>query len=122
MIYILVMLFLQVSILAPIQSAFQKTDVSFLEKKMEEDITIVINGEGGKRPAPQAALMLRNFFKNHPLKDIKWVHSGSSPNTEYTIGKYTDANGMQFRVFIVVAKERGRIRQIRISKYEAETQ
>ncbi len=122
MIYILVMLFLQVSILTPIQSAFQKADVNFLAKKMEKDITIVINGEGGKKPAPQAALMLRNFFKTHPLKDIKWVHSGNSPNTEYTIGKYTDTNGIQFRVFIVVAKEKGLIKQIRISKYETKSQ
>lgn len=122
MIYILLMLILQVSILTPVQSAFYRGDVDLLEKKMEPDITIVIKGEGGKRPAPQAALMLKKFFEAHPLKDLKWVHSGTSPNTEYTIGKYIDINGLQFRVFIVVGKETGRIKQIRISEYEAESQ
>ncbi|NPA34635.1 MAG: DUF4783 domain-containing protein [Chlorobi bacterium] len=122
MIYILLMLILQVSILTPVQTAFYRGDVDMLAKKMESDITIVIEGEGGKRPAQQAALMLKKFFEAHPLKDLKWVHSGSSPNTEYTIGKYIDKNGNEFRVFIVVGKETGRIKQIRISKYEGDSQ
>ncbi len=116
----LLILVLQISILTPVQQAFRSADVNLLVQKMESDVTIMINGEGGKRPAKQAGLMLKQFFSDYPVKDIKWVHNGNSPNTEYTIGKYESTTGDLFRVFIVVSKETGKIKQIRISKYESE--
>ena len=47
----------------------------------------------------QAELVLRNFFKNNPVKDFEVIHQSENAGSQYCIGNLTTDNGV-FRTTI----------------------
>lgn len=73
-----------------------------LARLIAETVDISINSKVETYSKAQAEFVLRDFFKQHPPKDFKIIHQGSSKGgLPYAIGQYATADE-SYRVFIKI--------------------
>jgi Domain of unknown function (DUF4783) len=89
-----------------------------LSKFIAETVDVSINSKVETYSKAQAEFVLRDFFKQHPPKDFKIIHQGSSKGgLPYAIGQYISGTE-SFRVFIKIKNINGEflVNEIRFDK------
>lgn len=67
-----------------------------------ETVDVSINSKVETYSKAQAEFVLRDFFKQHPPKDFKIIHQGSSKGgLPYAIGQYASGDD-SYRVFVKI--------------------
>ena len=75
-----------------------------LIKFCNQTVEIKINGKSSNYSKAQAEVILRDFFSKNSPKNFTYVHQGASPEgLQYTIGRYSHANGA-YRVVMFIKK------------------
>ncbi len=71
-----------------------------LLSSLGEKIELNINGVRQSVSNAQSEAILGDFMRKHPLTNLEFKHQGSSGQSGYAVGKYTDKEGKQFRMII----------------------
>ncbi len=67
---------------------------------LSEQVEININGVRQSVSNAQSEAILGDFMRKHPLTNFEFKHQGSSGQSGYAVGKYTDKEGKHFRMII----------------------
>lgn len=71
-----------------------------LLSSLGEKIEININGVRQSVSNAQSEAILGDFMRKHPITNFELKHQGSSGQSGYAVGKYTDKEGKHFRMII----------------------
>ena len=96
------------------QSAFiaiQKSDVNSLEQLFDDELEVSVGNDVDYYTRAEAAIVVRNFFRQSKPSSIEPMHSGGSKghDANYGIAKLVTSSG-NFRVYIYGVKEGNVIR------------
>jgi len=92
-------------VISKITSAIKSSDASALAGYFNSTIDLEAGGSDGNYSKKQAEMIIRDFFKNTPVKSYTSNHNGSSNDgSKYMIGTYISTNGKSFRVYILLKK------------------
>lgn len=120
---VLVGLFLSLSVACAQQEfsdlvdAFKKSDARLLEKKMDDQVDLILLNHSVKSNRRKAVAMLDDFFAQNKVSDFEVIHEGKRRESGFFIGKLSTEQGA-FRVncFLKKIDEDYLIHQIRIEK------
>lgn len=120
---VLVGLFLSLSVacaqkeFSDLVDAFKKSDARLLEKKMDDQVDLILLNHSVKSNRRKAVAMLDDFFAQNKVNDFEVIHEGKRRESGFFIGKLSTEQGA-FRVncFLKKIDEDYLIHQIRIEK------
>jgi hypothetical protein len=109
----------QTEIFVPMKDALKAGSAKELVKHFNESVDIDLDGDERTFSKAQAELILRDFFKKHPVTDFSILHDGSSRGgLQYAIGRYV-SSAESYNVLIRV-KEVGNVHLIHEIKFRKE--
>lgn len=92
------------SVLGSLREAVKAGNSRELTRHFADMVELNIETKNGNYTREQAAVLLNDFFDQHPCTDFTYIHQGaSSDGTQYAIGRYAHADG-SYRVFMLVKK------------------
>lgn len=100
-------------------SAIKQADSESLASVFFESVEIVLPSKTGVYSRKQAEMVMKDFFKKHPVSDFEMIHQGKKENASFAIANYT-SNSHRFR-FTFLTKLNGsnvQIHQLRIEKQD----
>lgn len=90
------------------ENAIVQESISFLSDQMSSTIELTTPEQEGSYSKKQARLILKKFFKNHPVEDFQISRSGDlSDGSTFYIGELKDKKAETFRVYMVLKKSAG---------------
>ncbi|MFZ9044291.1 MAG: DUF4783 domain-containing protein [Cyclobacteriaceae bacterium] len=94
----------QEDVISNIGAALKTSSAKELIKYCNSSVEIQENGVSNTYNRPQAEIILKTFFDQHPATDFRYIHQGASPEGyKYTIAQYT-AQGEDYRVYYLLKK------------------
>jgi len=107
LVFLLVCLTLGVlSAQSEIGAALGKGDVAGISSHLGDKVELTIDGKEELLSKAAAESRLREFYKTHPAKGFKTMHSGNTRSTDsnYAIGELATDNG-NYRVYIYYTQQ-----------------
>lgn len=93
------------NVLDKISSAIKQSDATKLADYFNTTIDLEAGTTDGTFSKTQAEMIMKDFFKDTPVKSYTSNHKGSSDDgSKYMIGTYKSANGDSYRVYILLKK------------------
>lgn len=105
--------------LGQVQRAFQSADVEALLYGAAERVDVVIFGKGASYSRAQASLVLLDFFRRNPPRDVAFEQQVLAEDRRSMIGYYWGADGAEPMAISVRMRARGegwQVRSIRIER------
>jgi hypothetical protein len=98
-------------ILDKISSAIKQSDATKLAEYFSTTIDLEAGSSDGSYSKKQAEMIMKDFFKNTPVKSFFSNHKGASDDgSKYMIGTYKSTNGDSFRVYILLKKMENKLK------------
>lgn len=100
-----------------VETAFRDGDVGALMSRAGERVDLAIFGQGASYSRAQAALVLLDFFRQHPPHSVRFEEEVLAEDRRSVIGQYWTAGGSEpVDVFIRLWERRGawEVRAVRI--------
>lgn len=92
-------------VLNKIGSAIKQSDATKLALYFNTTIDLEVGTTDGTFSSKQAEMIMKDFFKNTPVKSYTSNHTGSSDDgSKYMIGTYKSTKGKSYRVYILLKK------------------
>lgn len=92
-------------ILSKITSAIKQSDATKLAEYFSTTIDLETGTSDGSFSKKQAEMIMKDFFKNTPVKSFTSNHDGSSDDgSKYMIGTYKTTKNETYRVYILLKK------------------
>lgn len=107
------------NVLSNITTAINQSDAAKLAEYFNTTIDLEAGTSDGSYSKKQAEMIMKDFFKNTPIKSFTSNHNGSSDDgSKYMIGTYKSTNNESFRVYILlkIVEDKLRINQIQFDK------
>lgn len=107
------------NVLSNITTAIKQSDAAKLAEYFNTTIDLEAGTSDGSYSKKQAEMIMKDFFKNTPIKSFTSNHNGSSDDgSKYMIGTYKSTNNESFRVYILlkIVEDKLRINQIQFDK------
>lgn len=107
------------TMLVQVQSAFRSADVEALLHGAAERVDVVIFGKGASYSRAQASLVLLDFFRRNPPRDVAFEQQVIAEDRRSMIGHYWGVGGaepMAISVRMRARDEGWQIRSIRIER------
>ena len=86
-------------------TAIKAGDATQMAKSFDSNVEISMPAKSSSYSRSQAELVLRDFFRNYPVKNFESIHKGENAGSEYCIGTLVTKNG-SFRTTIFM-KQKG---------------
>lgn len=98
-------------------TAMKSGDSAQVAQYFDSTVEITLPEKSNSYSKSQAELVLRDFFKNNPVKKFDVIHKSENQESQYCIGNLTTGNGI-FRTTIYM-KQKGKnqlIQELRFQK------
>jgi hypothetical protein len=93
-----------------VKKALKTADANKLSECFHSTIDLEMIDSEGNYSTPQAVMLVRDFFKKHPVSTFKLNHQGSSNDgSKYIIGTYHSKPKNVFRVYILMKPTNGKL-------------
>ena len=104
--------------LVEVERAFRSADVDALLDGAAERVDVVIFGKGASYSRAQAALVLLDFFRRHPPREVAFEQQVLAEDRRSMIGHYWIADGEEPVAISVRLRARGEAWQVRSIRIE----
>lgn len=102
--------------LSEIINAIKAGNSAEVSQFFDNNVEISLPGKANSYNKVQAELVLRDFFKNNPVKNFEVLHQSENAGSQYCIGSLTTNNGI-FRTTIYL-KQKGTQQYIQELRFE----
>ena len=97
-------------------SAIKTGKSTEVAKYFDSTVEITLPAKSNSYSKSQAALVLRDFFNNNPVKSFEVIHQSENGNSQYCIGNLKTDNGV-FRTTIFI-KQKGEKQLVQELRFE----
>ncbi len=92
--------------ISQVHEAIRQGNAAALSNFFHSRIDLELTGTDGNFSKDQAEMIMKDFFRKHPVKSYTIRHKGSSDDgSKYSIGLYESAEGSRFRVYVLLKQE-----------------
>lgn len=105
--------------LARVERGLEGGDADLVLTDMTGRVEIVLFGQGGVFGRPQATMVLRDFFRRHPPREVSFYEPSSSDEGQTATGRYSTSSGgtpLSVRVLHRADGDRWELASIRIDQ------
>lgn len=98
-------------------NALKSGNAAEVSKYFDNNVEITLAGKISSYSKSNAEIVIRDFFKDNPVKGFKVIHEGENAGSQYCIGNLVTGNGL-FRTTIYT-KQKGNnqvIQELRFDK------
>ncbi len=106
-----------VSSFTEIINAIKSGNAAEVAKYFDNNVEITFPGKMSSYKKSKAELVVRDFFKNNPVKGFKVIHQGENSGSQYCIGNLITGKGLYRTTIYTKQKGEGQlIQELRFEK------